>query len=534
MRAELRDPLENIYPDSTVADPPRLSFTADVARGGIASVHILVKGCEPGGEVAFELLEGGRPVRGASWYVLRDVPVEENTGLTGFTEGSMKGAEPPNSPNPYVVRRAPFRTYDAMEPAPAGSAAASDTVALRCEMAVPRGAKPGTRIFEIRVRSGDFLERLRWKTVIHPATIPPAGKMTFPVTNWFSYENVAGRHGLVMWSDGYWDMLEKYARLMARGRQNVFWIPLQVVFEMRDGKPVLNRDRLKRIVRIFTKAGLWYIEGGHVAGRTGGKWEATTFDFALAPVLATSPEGHRHIVAVCSQLMEEIRNNGWQGRWIQHATDEPTAGNAADYRILVGMIRKYMPGIPILDATMEPTLVGSVDIWCPQVQEYQKHRETFEEQRSFGDRVWFYTCCFPGGPWLNRLLDQELVRPALFGWAAALFRLDGFLHWGLNQYREDQNPFLKSVIGNWGGGGSSLPAGDTHVIYPGAGGPWSGLRFESQREGWEDCELLNRLRERNARAAERIARKAIRGFDDYVRNAADFRRARRALLEACS
>jgi hypothetical protein len=189
-----------------------------------------------------------------------------------------------------------------------------------------------------------------------------------------------------------------------------------------------------------------------------------------------------------------------------------------------------MPGLPILDATMEPTLAGSVNIWCPQAHEYQKHRQTFDAQKALGDRVWFYTCCFPGGPWLNRLLDMELLRPALFGWGAALYGLQGFLHWGLNHYRPEQDPFEQSVVEH--AGGNHLPAGDTHIVYPGNGKPWSSVRLEAQREGFEDYELLRILQERDAALASRIIRKAISRFDDYVKDAKVFRAARRALLNA--
>jgi hypothetical protein len=171
-----------------------------------------------------------------------------------------------------------------------------------------------------------------------------------------------------------------------------------------------------------------------------------------------------------------------------------------------------------------------VDIWCPQAQRYQKQREHFEAQRAQGDRVWFYTCCAPGGPWLNRLMDMELLRPALLGWGAALFRLDGFLHWGLNHYRPAQDPFRQSVVSH--GGGNFLPAGDTHIVYPGTGRPWSSLRLEAQREGLEDYELLRELWNRDERLAGRIIRRAIRGFDRYTKDVKAFRSARKALLEA--
>ncbi len=534
MRAELRDSLENLFPDSVVGATPCRRMSVDVARGGTLAVHVLLNGLAPGARVAFEARLDGKPSRGAEWSRLVAVPVEDNTGLSGFTASSLAGANPPNAPNPYVIRRAPFLTYDAMEPVRATVTATEPTLALRFQMPITTGAQPGTRDYTLRISADGDLAEFRLTACIHPAVIPPVGRASFPYTNWFSFENIASRHGLTLWTEPYWRMLKAYAELMARGRQNTFLIPLPVIFEMTPRGPLLNRARLRRIVRVFTDAGLYFIEGGHVASRTGGEWNAATFDVTLAKVRATTPDGHAILVAICRQLMEEIDTNRWAARWIQHATDEPVAANAADYRILVGMVHKYMPGLPILDATMDPALVGSVDIWCPQVQEYQAHREAFEAQRALGDRVWFYTCCFPGGPWLNRLLDQELLRPALFGWAAARFRLDGFLHWGFNQYRDDQDPFRMNVIPNWGGGASAnaLPAGDTHVVYPGDGAPWSGLRFEAQREGCEDYELLAQLHARSPRAAAAAATRALQGFDQYVKDVKSFRAARRALLKA--
>jgi len=100
----------------------------------------------------------------------------------------------------------------------------------------------------------------------------------------------------------------------------------------------------------------------------------------------------------------------------------------------------------------------------------------------------------------------------------------------LNHYRKDQNPFEQSVVGH--GGSSKLPAGDTHIIYPGDSGPWSSLRFEAQREGTEDLELFRILKQRDARRADAIVRRAIRGFDDYTKDVKAFRRAKKSLLEA--
>lgn len=522
MRSELRDALEFLYGDSEVGRRPCRAMTLDVARGGTAAVHVLLNGLTPGKTLRARVRRGGRKVRDAGWFRLVDVPVEENTGVEAFVE---KDGER----NPYVTRRAPFRVFDAMAPTAGSVRVDTPTIALRLHVPVPRNVRPGRRSYTVEVECGGDRAEMKMNVRARRPVIPPVGPDSFPYTNYYSLRLMASRHGLKLWSAAHWRMVRRYADLMAHGRQNVFWFPLDDMFTLARKRPVLNRARLHRLVRTCTAAGMYYIEGPFLAGRTGGTWKAETFDVALTGARATSGEGHAVLAAVCGQLMGEIERNGWRGRWVQHVADEPIAANAADYRILTGMVRKHMPGIPILEPVITQKLEGSVDIWCPQCQYYQQHRRHFDAQRALGDRVWVYTCCAPGGPWLNRLLDTELLRPALIGWAAARYRLDGFLHWGLNHYRDDQDPFRRSVVGY--GGGNKLPAGDTHIVYPGEGRPWSSVRLEAHREGLEDYELLRKLEARNPRAAAAAIRKAIRGFDQYTKVSKTFRAARAAMFE---
>jgi hypothetical protein len=524
MRCLLQDSLVWLYPDSEVGSRPVRSFSLDVARGGIAATTILINDARVGVPVRLALAPAPK-----TWSVFRlvDVPVEQNTGLNSFCEKA-------GVVNPHAVRRAPFRVFDAMEPVdPAGVKATAATQALRIHIPIARTAKPGVKDYVCTVTQGDVPSILKLRVTVHGAVIPPVGRISFPYTNWYHVENMATRHGLELWSEAHWRMIRRYADLMAHGRQNAFIIPLTHIFSRTAaGALELNRPRLRRWVKTFTDAGLHYIEGGHFGGRTDHAWEAPTFSIGLTKSLATGPEGNADIAAIAGQLMEEIDRNDWWDRWIQHVADEPIAVNAVDYRLFVGMVRKYMPGIPILDATMQETLVGSVDMWCPQVSSYQRNRERFEAMQALGDEVWSYTCCSPGGPWLNRLLDMELLRPALIGWGSALFNLDGFLHWGLNQYQQQQNPFEMNVIPNWGGGSNSLPPGDTHVVYPGGGAPWSSVRFESHREGFEDLELLRQLQSANPGKARAVIQPVIRGFDDYTKDASVLRAARKKLLQA--
>ena len=64
-------------------------------------------------------------------------------------------------------------------------------------------------------------------------------------------------------------------------RQNTFLIPLDYVFETVDRRPVLDRQRLRRIVKTFTAAGLHCIEGGHIGCRPKGDWKSTRLEIQL-------------------------------------------------------------------------------------------------------------------------------------------------------------------------------------------------------------------------------------------------------------
>jgi len=528
MQIEIKDSLENIFQDSPHHYPLKKHIELDVASGSIVSFHVLATGLTDN-TIECHILENDSELKNTQIFELVSVPVEENTGLLGFSEKSAGMQN--NSPNPYVIRKAPFRTYDAMKPVPSVFTVQNNSLALRIHIPL-KNTPAGLKKYRVTLKSGKESATLDVTVNVYPVHIPPIGEKSFKVTNWFSYENIASRHKIKMWSPQWWKMLEEYAKLMAYGRQNTFWIPLSLIFSVKNSIATLDRIRLRKIVDVFTKAGLYYIEGGHVAGRTDGKWEAKTFDLSIHKVRATSAEGYKLLSQIGKQLIQEIHQNNWQKRWIQHIADEPTADNAVDYRILSGMVRKVMPAMPILDATMDPSLVGAVDHWCPQIQEYQKHSDFFNEQKKLGDKVWYYSCCFPGGTWLNRLLDQELLRPLLLGWAGALFNLDGFLHWGLNHYVKIQNPFEMSVIPGWGGGKNALPPGDTHIIYPGTDGPWSSLRFEAQREGFEDYELLMILKKKQPARYAKIIKKVITGFDNYIKSVPIFRKQRLALLIA--
>ena len=198
------------------------------------------------------------------------------------------------------------------------------------------------------------------------------------------------------------------------------------------------------------------------------------------------------------------------------------------------LIHEHLPGVPVIDASDNREFIGAIDVWCPTVDVYQNNKAFYDKRQAGGDRVWVYTCLTPTGPWVNRLLDQERLRPVYVGWGAARFGTQGYLHWGLNRHRGD--PFEQSVIDHPQAPNTNnqLPAGDTHVLYPGADGPWSSTRFEAHRVGLEDRELLRQLEQTNPDLCRRIIASVFRGYDNYETDVRAYRFAKRRLLEALS
>ncbi len=522
----LVDELEPLYPDSVVGDVAAPRLETDVALGTYAGTHLFVSGLTPGARATIQVKLRGEELPGVGVSILRDVPVEVNTGIDGRTEWMSK------KENPYVIRRAPFRIYDALEPTEPTFVARGVTMAFRLEF---EATTAGDFPLEVSVKQGDDELRCQWHVVAYPVRVPGVANQQYGFTNWFSLGNIASYHKVELWSEEFWRVLARYARLMARSRQNTFLVPWELFTRETPEGPRLDEERLDRWVATFYNEGLRIMEGGHIAGREGGDWSAKRFMlYGTEGLSVGSPEGEAFLRSRIRMIRDAVQKRGWQKRWLQHIADEPIDVNVASYAAIAKVIREEWPDVRIFEATMSRSLVGAVQGWCPQVQEFQHAQEFFDARMGAGDQVWTYTCLSPGGPFLNRLLDQERLRPLFVGWSMVRYDLDGFLHWGFNYWKGD--PFSQSVVPHEDANNQamSLPAGDTHVAYPGPKGPWSSTRLEAHRIGFEDAELLLRYRARDREGCAALMAKVFRAYDDYTKNVKEYRAAKRELLIGAS
>jgi len=520
--AALADPLAWLYADSKVEAVERVD-EIDVPSNGVVDANILLNGLKPDVPLVFSA-----SVVGGEWYRMQAVPVKRNTGVRGFLEKNP-------GDNPHVARRAPFEVFDVLEPlAESVIASPHETEGLYFRLSKPP-AGAGALTIRFSVRQGEESRELALKVNVHRVALPPVGKDSFKYTNWMDFDSMAVSHGLKPWSEEHWRMIEKYVRLATRGRQNMGL--MRAVFEKDDNGAVhIDKKKFARFLDIYNRTGIWYLEGTHLAGFVNG-WGSPAFKTVYTTNITTTVEGALALSKLAKMYMEEIETRGLRDRWYQHVADEPGGANVPEYRITAGIVRRYMPGIRTVDAVEEPSFAGALDVWCPKVNSFERYHALYDSFRTnFGDRVWCYTCCIPGGKWMNRTMDGELLRPALIPWVSVMWDVDGFLHWGYNRWQRNQgqDPFKEPYPKNWGGSnnGHSLPPGDTHIVYPGKDGPWPSARLEATRAGMEDADLLKMLRSRDKAKADGLVRRIARGFSDYTPSCKLYREVRRDILQA--
>jgi hypothetical protein len=525
----LVDVLEPLYPDSNSLEKYGRDYEAHFPSGTVADVHVLVAAL-PGDTFTISALMEGVVVPATCWSQLVDVPVEQNTGLDSRTEMFT------NQVNPYVIRRAPFRVYEALQPLTTATVTAKRPfTAFR--LSVPPGMLTSQGKHRILISAtGKTWQQLGTFTAdIHRVSVPTLRESTFFYTNWFSLPQMEEKHGVARWSKEWYAMLDTYAALMASGRQNCIIVPAELI-SVTDGRITLDEQKMASFIDVFKAHGFRYFESPHLMYRgDADDWGDPDLKVYLTKRPYGTAGGKKDVETIVRLIRDFTSTHGLNDGWLQHISDEPTAVQAHCYKDVVAQARSIFPQIRIMEATSDrDTLVGAVDIWCPTIDDFQKNESFFRSREQRNEKVLVYTCLVPGGKWLNRLLDQERLREVYFGWGAAHYETSGYLHWGLNQYIT-AHPFDTSVVHHpspVATPNNFLPAGDTHIVYPGAAGPLSSTRFEAFRIGIEDFELLHMLKKYDAGKVAEIIRRIFNDYTEYNIDVVRYRETRRLLLEA--
>lgn len=134
----------------------------------------------------------------------------------------------------------------------------------------------------------------------------------------------------------------------------------------------------------------------------------------------------------------------------------------------------------------------------------------------------FYLSAEPSHP--NTLTYSPAIEAWMIPWIALKYDLDGYLRWAYNNWTSD--PFNKPVFLH--------SQGDDYYVYPGKEGPISSIRWELLKEGIEDYELIQIIKQTGNLSEESIHKAvelATRNEDGRYKNTEDIIKSRKILVE---
>ncbi|MBR4895024.1 MAG: DUF4091 domain-containing protein, partial [Clostridia bacterium] len=340
-------------------------------------------------------------------------------------------------------------------------------------------------------------------------------------------------HRLTPGTPEYEALDRKYLAALRRLHQNMMYVGGVGAEEIAPNQWRFDFTGLVKQIETYEAAGMKYFNLPSVGWRQ--SWSASTI-LLRGKIPSMSYEGYCYLTQYLPSLKKVLVEHGWLERCVMGVADEPNDANATEFRALCGLIHKIFPEIRLCDAMSYGNLHGALDVWVPLNAEYDRHCAEIETFRQNGAEIWHYVCCGPREVgYINRFMDYPLLSTRYLHWGNYKYNLTGFLHWAANNYQPGQDPFVQNCPEHHNTDAVCfLPAGDTHILYPGKGEPWISARLEAERESAEEYEMLKKLAETDKPLADEICDSVFRSFRDVEYDVAKFTAVKRRLLAALS
>jgi len=523
------DPLEKVYTEESyfVENPE----TAAVAKGETATFQFVVRSAFQIQDLKVEagnLVNGDRQIAPTLKAFVAYIRAGKHAGDRAGTDinpgiRSRDAMLPPSDYYPDCLQEVETVDVAPMHNQPVW-------VAYTVPRDVPDGDYEATLVFTGKIDGKPIRITKKVTARVYPVVLP---EQTLWVTQWYStgFAKMNNGEPVEAYSDRYWELYTELAHSMRDHGSNVYLVGGPSV--QADGMQyTFDFTRFDELVEfLIREGGLKRIAGPHLAGRPRGDfgWED---DFEVyVPRVGIRPLSNDTVRNYLSQYLTAIYNHletkGWTSMYMQHIADEPIDQNAASYSRIAEFVKKYMPGVPVVDAIMSRKLANTVDIWVPLLSQYHKEYPFYQERQAAGDEVWYYTCVVPQGNYANRFLEQPLGQTRFLHWINYRYGATGYLHWGYNHWHFDKTNDASALGETWEGG-------EAWIAYPAYGKVYSSIRLEAMRDGLADYELLKLLDKKSPDKAKELAASVIRDFDLYNNNVRAFRLTRLELLKALS
>lgn len=513
---------EWIYPDTQTREGEKVYLYT--AQNGYIGFQCIIDEEEEFRLCHIEVKWKGKSSVETEVFNLVAVTVDENTDSDFMTTTDYERCKS------FVTRQAPFQVYDCLVPW-------KEDVDYKKRIPLYVQFKVGVGDLGKREGIVEFVieDKAKQQRTVHAnvelqvydKVLPKPEERKLGVMNFFCYENIAKDHEVVYGSEEYWQFYRIYVQRQLEMHCTHIMLPCATPI-LDEKKQVIDFDfnQVIKAGEIALEEGAPFIVGACIAHW--GEWTDEGYYLLWEPSTgAESLEGYYQLKKYFSKWKKIVDKKDWQGRIMQSLADEPQVHNALSYRAIASVFRKCVPGVKIIEAVEALNLGGGIDIWVPKQDTYEKYIEDFENIRSAGEEMWYYTCAFPAGKIMNRSMDLPLVVSRYIMWMVFYYGLSGFLHWGFNYYIGD-NVYEGACCPHKG---KKLPAGDAHIVYPGERQVYRSMRYIAQRAGAQDYELFIRLSLEEQEAIRILMKQACSSFREYEVNVEKFEQVRKRMLE---
>lgn len=336
---------------------------------------------------------------------------------------------------------------------------------------------------------------------------------TVRTTNWFHYDCIAQLSYTEMFSDAYFEVLERYLRVAAENGQNMVLVPAftppldtpiggerqtaQLIRVEKQGSAYrFDFSLLDRFLKLALDCGISYFEHSHFY---------TQSDAAHAPKIEAQENGktvklfgwdtdaageqyRAFLTAYFDALKKYLRENHLEERFFFHVTDEPRLVWMDAYAEAARFIYKQLEGFQIGDALFDYDFYEKGLVQTPIVN--LDHVDKFLGRAKL---LWlYYTGAHCFAHFTNRIIGMPQARGRILGVQLYYYQIEGFLHWGFNAHHNNLcrriiDPRVSPEMGG------DFCAGSSYIVYPDGHDAQASTRLVTFRDAMQDVRALQLL-----------------------------------------
>ena len=409
---------------------------------------------------------------------------------------------------------------------------------VRIEVNVPRDMTPGTYKLTVVMFNGNN-ESIAKKTMRFTVIDEEIKEQSLIYTRWFYADCISDYHGVEIYSDRHFELIEGYLREAVDCGINMILVPIHtppldtkvgtyrpcvqlVDIEKRGDKYSFSFENFDRFIDICKRVGVKYYEMAHMFSQWGAKCAAPIQvtvdgkkDYMFGwHVSSSDPLYIDFLKQYIKAVSDRLAYHGVQEHTYFHVSDEPSLEAIDAYKRAYEIIRPLIGSARTMDALSNYSFYEQGLVECPVTA--VNHINEFLEHKV--DSQWAYYCCGPQYGFINSFIGTPGWRVRILGLLMYKYDIKGFLHWGMNFYnnslsRANINPYVTtSGDGNW-------PSGDPFIFYPAKNGSYPSIRAKITAEAIGDMDLCRTAeeyigRDEVVRIIDRTGDRALR-FDDF-------------------